>query len=256
MATEATIVPAALPEVQQNASLMTVIERLASNPGVDIDKIQKLLEMQERRELNLDKAALRHAVAEFKKNPPQIIKKRLASFPIKAEGGGRVSYSYADLENITSAIQDGLAEFGVTHSWSIAEGNGSICVTCVLKYGMYEEPGVTLTAPPDTSGTKNAIQAKGSTISYLEKYTLLAATGMAAGMPDTDGNTAGPKIDQEAHDGHLSLIQGSKSLTELKDYWQAAVKGARKVKDAASEKEFTDAKDQRKAELEYVSETH
>jgi hypothetical protein len=253
MATEATIVPAALPEVQQNASLMTVIERLASNPGVDIDKIQKLLEMQERWEVNRDKSSLRHAVAEFKKSPPQIIKQRVAN--VKSDKGS-FSYSYADLENITTAIQDGLAEHGVTHSWTTAESNGQVSVTCVLKYGMFEEPGVTLTAAPDKSGTKNDIQAKGSTISYLEKYTLLAATGMAAGMPDTDGNTAGPKMDQVAHDGHLSLIQGSKSLTELKDYWQAAVKGARKVKDAASEKEFTDAKDQRKAELEYVSEAN
>lgn len=253
MATAAAIIPTGQPEVQQNASLMTVIERLASNPGVDIDKIQRLLEMQERRELNLDKAALRHAVAEFKKNPPQIIKKRLASFPTKQEGGGRVSYSYADLENITSAIQDGLAGFGVTHSWSIAEGNGGISVTCVLKYGMYEEPGVTLTAPPDTSGTKNAIQAKGSTISYLEKYTLLAATGMAAGMPDTDGNAAGPKMDQEAHEVHLKLIRESGTPDALKGYWQAAVKEARFNKDTASEKEFTDAKDKRKTELTSAS---
>lgn len=249
MATEATIVPATLPEVQQNASLMTVIERLASNPGVDIDKLQKLLEMQERWEVNKDKAAMSVALAEFKKSPPQIIKQRTANL-------GTFSYSYADLENITSAIISALAEYGVTHSWRIAEANGVISVTCVLRLGMYETEGVTLSAEPDKSGSKNAIQAKASTISYLEKYTLLAATGMAAGMPDTDGNGAGPKMDQELHDGHLGLIQGSKGLTELKSYWQAAVKDARKVKDTASEKEFTDAKDQRKAELEYVSETH
>lgn len=252
MATAAAIIPTGQPEVQQNASLMTVIERLASNPGVDIDKIQRLLEMQERRELNLDKAALRHAVAEFKKNPPQIIKKRLASFPTKQEGGGRVSYSYADLENITSAIQDGLAGFGVTHSWSIAEGNGGISVTCVLKYGMYEEPGVTLTAPPDTSGTKNAIQAKGSTLSYLEKYTLLAATGMAAGMPDTDGNVE-PIMDGEAWNTHIKLIREAGTPEALKDYWQAAIREARFNKDSVAEKKFTDAKDKRKTELTSAS---
>lgn len=226
---------------------MTVIERLSSNPNVDIDKIQKLLEMQERWEVNRDKSSLRHAVAEFKKNPPQVVKSRLASFE---SSKGVVSYSYADLENITSAIQGGLADHGVTHSWTTAEGTGGISVTCVLKYGMYEEPGVTLTAPPDQSGSKNAIQAKGSTISYLEKYTLLAATGMAAGMPDTDGNTA-PQM--EGYAERLTVIQSAATLVELKTFWQQAVGAARKAKDAHSEKDFTDAKEKRKTELEQAN---
>lgn len=247
MATAAAIVPAAQAEPQKNASLMTVIERLSSNPNVDIDKIRQLLEMQERWEANQDKAAMSKGLADFKKNPPIIIKERLARFDSKREGGGPVSYSYADLENVTSAIQDGLAEFGITHSWIIGEQSGSISVTCVLRYGVYETAGVTLAAPPDTSGTKNAIQAKGSTISYLEKYTLLAATGMAAGMPDTDGN---PKPQMEDYAERLTLIQKAATLTELKTFWQQAVGAARNVKDSQSEKDFTEAKVKRKSELE------
>lgn len=46
-----------------------------------------------------------------------------------------------------------------------------------------------LTASPDISGTKNAIQAIGSTISYLQRYTILALTGLATGDMDTDGKT-------------------------------------------------------------------
>lgn len=239
------IVPAA--ELPQSASLMTVIERLSSNPNVDIDKIRQLLEMQERWEVNRDKSALRHAMAEFKKNPPAIIKQRLAN--VKSDKGS-FSYSYADLENITTAIQDGLAEHGVTHSWTTAETSGGISVSCILKYGMYEEPAVTLTAPPDQSGAKNAIQAKGSTISYLEKYTLLAATGMAAGMPDTDGTTTASRMDQEVYAGALTLIQKAVTLVELKGFFQTAVREARKAKDSASEKEFAEAKEKRKTELE------
>jgi len=234
MATDA-LVPA------QNGTLMTVIERLSSNPNVDIDKLKQLLEMQERWEANRDKSTLRYALAEFKKNPPEIIKKRIAC-------AGSFSYAYADLENITSAIQDGLAQHGVTHSWTTTETGGQISVTCVLKLGVYEEPGVTITAGADKSGAKNEIQAKGSTISYLEKYTLLAATGMAAGMPDTDGNKSGATV--EGYAEHLTLIQHAKSLIELKNYHHNAVKAARAVKDSASEKDFTLAKDKRRGELE------
>jgi hypothetical protein len=233
-------------EPQQPASLMTVIERLASNPNVDIDKLKQLLEMQERWELNRDKSSLRHAMAEFKKNPPSIIKQRVAN--VKSDKGN-FSYSYADLENITSAIQDGLAEYGVTHSWIVKDSGGTISVACVLKYGLYEEVGDPLTAAPDNSGTKNAIQAKGSTLSYLEKYTLMASTGMAAGMPDTDGNT-GPKMDKEAFEAHLTLIREAGTVDALKTFFQQAIKEARINKDSTSEKTFTDAKDARKKELD------
>jgi hypothetical protein len=223
---------------------MTVIERLSSNPNVDIDKIRQMLEMQERWEVNKDRSALSYAMAEFKKNPPEIIKKRTATI------NPTFSYSYADLENITSAIIGALAQYGVTHSWKIAEGEKGISVTCILRFGLYETDGVTLTSMPDTSGQKNAIQAKGSAISYLEKYTLLAATGMAAGMPDTDGNDEGPKMDGEAWNAHIKLIREAGTAEALKDFYLTAVKEARFNKDTVSEKKFAEAKDKRKAELD------
>jgi hypothetical protein len=42
--------------------------------------------------------------------------------------------------------------------------------------------------PPDAGGAKNAIQARASTISYLERYTLKAICGVAEGGEDDDGN--------------------------------------------------------------------
>jgi hypothetical protein len=234
MATDA-LVPA------QNGTLMTVIERLSSNPNVDIDKLKQLLEMQERWEANRDKSTMRNAVAEFKQNPPELIKNRIAK-------AGTFTYNFSDLENITSAIESGLAKTGVTHSWKTKEENGKITVTCVLRLGVYEEEGSTLSGDPDTSGSKNAIQAKGSTLTYLERYTLLATLGMAAGMPDTDGNKSGATV--EGYTEHLTLIQHAKTALELKNYHHDAVKAARAVKDSASEKDFTLAKDKRKAELE------
>ena len=43
-----------------------------------------------------------------------------------------------------------------------------------------------LTAAGDQSGGKNAIQALGSTISYLERYTILALTGLSTHEMDDD----------------------------------------------------------------------
>lgn len=60
-----------------------------------------------------------------------------------------------------------------------------------MKHDMGHTEKRTLRAPRDDSGKKNFIQSMGSTISYLERYTLLAVTGLATHDMDDDGNAAG-----------------------------------------------------------------
>ena len=225
-------------EEPQPQGIMAVVTQLASNPNVDIDKIRQLLEMQERWEVNRDKSALRHAVAEFKKNPPKIVKDRIAKVRMK-DDKGEFTYSYADLEAVSGAIEAELATYDVIHSFITDDTatNGDIRVTCVLRYGLYEEQGASLKAQPDTSGTKNPIQAKGSTVSYLEKYTLLGTLGMAAGMPDPDGNPIKaplPKIDlDEAWSDRCKLIAEAETLKAATEFYNEAyqvINGMKKAK--------------------------
>jgi len=65
-----------------------------------------------------------------------------------------------------------------------------VSVTCVVSHvdGHSEEN--TLSANNDTSGSKNAIQAVGSAVTYLERYSLKAALGLAA-AEDDDAQAAG-----------------------------------------------------------------
>src|SRR5690606_13579685 len=52
-----------------------------------------------------------------------------------------------------------------------------------------------LAGPADNSGSKNAIQAIGSTLTYLQRYTLIQALGLAA-ADDDDGRSHG-KTDEQ-----------------------------------------------------------
>lgn len=53
-----------------------------------------------------------------------------------------------------------------------------------------------MSASADTSGSKNSIQAIGSTITYLQRYTLFSILGLAS-TDDDDGNmTGGAAIDE------------------------------------------------------------
>jgi hypothetical protein len=74
-----------------------------------------------------------------------------------------------------------------------------------------------LRAGADQSGAKNSIQAIGSTISYLQRYTLKAALGLAAANDD-DGKASGSteaSLTQADIDGLVSLIAETNSNLDL-----------------------------------------
>lgn len=188
----------------------------AVNRGAPLETIEKLMELQERYEKNAARKEYYEAMAKFKADPPRIIKEKRASFETKS--GGTASYSYPELAKAAEAINRSLGEHGLHASWRTEQNNGSVTVTCTISHRAGHSESTSLTASPDTTGTKNTIQALGSTISYLERYTLLALTGLAAEGMDDDGHSAsGPKPITEAQVTILNdLIDEKYKTDELK----------------------------------------
>jgi len=158
----------------------------------DLDKLEKLMVLQERYEANEARKAYNDAMATFKANPPRIAKDSTVDYTPKSTGV-RVKYKYASLANIVETITKELSKYGLSASWR-TQMNGKVVVTCRVAHikGHYEE--TTLSADADSSGAKNSIQAIGSTITYLQRYTLLAITGLATQGQDDDGFAAQPEI--------------------------------------------------------------
>lgn len=159
--------------------------RLAIASGTDLDKLEKLLVLQERWEANEARKAFNEAMSTFKANAPKIIKDKKVGYEAK---GRLVGYKHASLFQVTQKIAAEMSRQGLSASWRVTQ-NGTVSVTTRVSHvkGHYEE--TTLTAPADLSGSKNAIQAIGSTISYLERYGLLAICGLASADMDDDGNS-------------------------------------------------------------------
>lgn len=172
-----------------NPTPMAIME-LAIGEGADIAQLEKLMELQERWEKNEAKKAYDKALAAFKAKKITITKGSKVGYDHK-QGGGSTSYSYAPLDKVVEKIGPELARHGLSLTWRTEQDNGSIKVTAVLAHelGHYEE--TSLHAAPDASGRKNPVQAVGSTISYLERYTALAITGCATSDMDDDGQGAG-----------------------------------------------------------------
>ena len=152
--------------------------------GMDLEKIQKMMDLQERWEANQARQSYTQSMADFKKNPPEIEKDKHVKFKTEK---GITEYDHASLGNVTTKINAALSDHGLSAAWFTNQTEKGVSVTCRITHilGHYEE--TTLTAANDQSGGKNAIQALGSTISYLQRYSILSLTGLSTNDMDNDG---------------------------------------------------------------------
>lgn len=172
--------------VKDSSNPSAMIE-LAVSKGANLEQLERLLNLRERYEANEAKKAYHKAMADFKAHAPQIMKDKKVGYKTDK---GPVGYAYASLYNVVKKISVELSKYGLSASWHTQQ-NGAITVTCKITHILGHSEEVTISAPADTSGAKNAIQAIGSTIAYLERYTILAATGLAAEDMDDDGKSTG-----------------------------------------------------------------
>lgn len=186
----AEILPATTPSQEvvtsDSGGLMRLIERATMDPGFDVAKLEKLLDVKERWEATEARKAFIVASAAFRAEAPALPKNKHVGFDHKS-GGGRTEYDHATLDSIADALAPVLGKFGLTYRWETGQPDGAISVTCILTHILGHSETVTLQAPPDQSGGKNSIQAVASTVSYLQRYTLLAITGLATADQDDDG---------------------------------------------------------------------
>lgn len=181
--------------------------KLAVEGGADLEKLSKLLDIQERWEATEARKAYNKAMTDFKANPPKIYKDKEVSF-----GAGKTAYKHATLGNVCETITAALSKHGLSASWRVSQ-NGQISVACRISHALGHFEETMLSAPADTSGSKNSIQAIGSTITYLERYTLLALTGLAT-EEDNDGSGEIEFIDQEQLSAVVDYLASTKSNQE------------------------------------------
>ncbi|MCK1459197.1 ERF family protein [Bradyrhizobium sp. 2] len=160
---------------------MTPMDMLARavQSGADLDMIEKLMNLQERWEAGNARKAFEESLAKAKGEIPVITR----------NASGHNSKKYADFAAIAKVIDPILARHGLSYRFRTTQTD-KISVTCVL-FGHGHSEETTLSGPADASGSKNAIQAIGSTLTYLQRYSLVQALGLAA-AEDDDGGAAAP----------------------------------------------------------------
>jgi len=182
--------------VLQPAITPAIMIQDAVKNGADLSQLRELLSIQKDWEANEAKKAYHVAMASFKKEPIKIEKDKHVDF---ATTKGRMKYDHASLANAIDKVTIKLSEHGLSLSWNTKQ-NGQIIVTCKITHALGHSEETSLQADADSSGSKNSIQAIGSTITYLQRYTLLSALGLATADQDDDAKTATSFInDKQLH---------------------------------------------------------
>ena len=163
----------------------------ALSSGASIEMVRELLALKREHEADEARKAFNSAMADAAAELPSIAKTKRVDFTTSK---GRTSYSYEGLDDVVEAVRPVLAKHGLSHSWEIVEQGDRMVVTCRIAHRDGHSQGATLSAPRDELGQKNYIQSKGSAVSYLQRYTLKSALGLAA-APDDDGRAAGPEAE-------------------------------------------------------------
>lgn len=214
---------------------------LAVQQGADLDRLEKLMALQERWEANEARKAYVVALSDFKVMGMIIEKDKHVSFQTQK---GKTEYNHATLGNICNVIGAALGQHGLSFRWATEQGDGRIKVTCTLMHSMGHSESVSLEAYADESGGKNSIQAIGSAVSYLQRYTLLAITGTATQEQDDDsrGFRVGDVMDESELYDFISAIDAATTSKDIQKYYLPALMKASELKDQEAQDRLNVAK--------------
>lgn len=183
-------------------SILAVIDRASRDSTVDVDKLERLLGMYERVTASQAKQAYIAALAEAQDKLPKIQERG------EIKIGTGPGQKYALWEDINEAIKPILKEHGFALSFRTGLTDGKIIVTGVLAHRDGHSEETTIYLPSDTSGSKNAVQAVGSSTSYGKRYTAIALLNITSGGEDDDGRAggAGATISQDQADEIITRL--------------------------------------------------
>lgn len=213
----------------ETQAVLSMIERVVLSPDADMDKLEKMMDMQERILNRNAKQAFTADLAAMQAELPLVVK----------AGEGHNKAKYAKLEDINEAIRPTLQKYGFAVTFRTRQTDKTLTVIAILSHKLGHSEDTDLILPLDTSGSKNAVQAVGSTISYGKRYALCALLNISTG-DDTDGNLPPPPpqeiqktpITDDILDFAISEILARKSqLSRLLNFHEFTAPQKQKIKD-------------------------
>ena len=168
--------------LSESATILQVIQRAAADPQCDIEKMERLMDMHERMQSRNAQTEYNASMAAMQCDIPSIAER----------GKGHGTIRYATFEDVNDVIKPIMQKYGFAVSFKVENTANGISVTGILMHRAGHREQTTMLLPSDTSGSKNAVQAVGSAVSYGKRYVMSAMLNITTRGTDDDGYAAVP----------------------------------------------------------------
>jgi hypothetical protein len=244
--------PAHLPMAQPVPTRQLSVVEYAMQNGATASEVRALVELQiqmdnhklamqkhqdeREREQRIEAArnAYAAAIAAFKAEGVKVIRsKTITDGPLKGK-------KHADVFGVVDAATEALSKHGLSATWeTLQDDKDWIKIACRIKHVAGHSESVAFGGPVDTGPGRNAIQARKSTVSYLNRITMELALGLAEADEDDDGRGGDDGADDQVLDAfRAAALNGTKALrahydknTPTEEFWS---KNQRALKQAAA----------------------
>lgn len=169
--------------VSESATYLSIIERFARDPSVDIDRVERFLKLHQDAEAKRAKGEFLAAFSMLQGELPAAVRR----------GTGHNNKKYARFEDIVDVLRPLLLKHGFSLSHRMNTQGNRIVVTGILGHASGHSEQTEMELQPDTSGGKTNVHAMASAVSYGKRYTALMLTGIATEGEDDDARKASAK---------------------------------------------------------------
>ncbi len=227
------------------AALIQVITKAASDPSVDVDKLERLMAMHERITAREAEKAFNEAMTAC----------QMAIAQVATDADNPQTRSkYATYAKLDSVLRPVYTKHGFALSFGedACEKPETVRVTCIVSHVAGHSRKYHRDIPADGKGAKGGdvmtkTHAAGAAGSYGARYLLKGIFNVAIGEYDNDGNATA--MDDGRAADHLAAIDAASDSTSLKNAFRDAYKAAEAAKDKGAMRLFTQHKDARKKAL-------
>ena len=199
-----------------NAALMSAVARAASDPNVDVEKMERLFAMHERMEARAAQQAFNAALSAAQSEMPVMHKDRTNT---------QTNSDYATLDSINERIVPIYTKHGLALSFDTADSPlpDHVRVVCRVTHTSGHSQTYTHDNPLDMTGiggkvNKTATHGRGSAITYARRYLTLLIFNLRTGHDDDGNASSGGDFSawHDAIDAAVDMAGLQKLANELK----------------------------------------
>jgi hypothetical protein len=218
-------------------SLLQAIERAASNPDTDMDKMERLFKMHQQMLDHEAKKAFNEAMA----------RAQAQMVPVANNAtNDQTSSRYAKLAAINKAITPIYTQEGFSISFDTADSPiaGYLRTIAIVSHAGGHDRQYHLDLPPDDVGAKGnvnktKVHATGSTNSYSRRYLVCMIFNVTT-EDDNDGNKKAEGMSEQQLADFKAAIEALADMDASKDLWKSIAKVCTDTKDRTGYAELKD----------------